>query len=231
MPAPAATEPIELGGEPFRLTDPAPDSPAYPYPGDSADGDEPPTGGSARTRRIVLNTLLAVGLAGAAVLGYTAWRIGTQKDATLTAPAQVAGLRMDNTENGRSTAEYLATAISADVDLDQTVGAVYTDPAAADRSVLFFGGTTLIWTPESDLDTAFNLISDDQGSVSGLHQVGAGDLGGTMKCGTTSTGDGDITVCGWADHGSLALAMFPNRDEAESADLLRQIRSAAQTRA
>ena len=35
----------------------------------------------------MLSSLLAIGLAGAAVLGYTGWRISSQKDATLVAPA------------------------------------------------------------------------------------------------------------------------------------------------
>jgi hypothetical protein len=66
--------------------------------------------------------------------------------------------------------------------------------------------------------------------VTGLHEVDAGELGGTMKCGSTTADGSDMTVCGWADHGSLALAMFPNRPEADSAALLREIRAAAQTR-
>jgi hypothetical protein len=51
-----------------------------------------------------------------------------------------------------------------------------------------------------------------------------------MRCGSTKSDDGDLTVCGWADHGSLALALFPNRPLDDSAALLREIRSATQTR-
>jgi hypothetical protein len=181
-----------------------------------------------RVRRIVLASLLAVALAGAAVVGVAGWQIASQKDATLVAPPQVAGLRLDESEDGKSTADYLRTALSAEVDLDQAVGAVYLD--AGGRNVLFFGGTTLIWTPGNDLDSAFNLISDDQGAVTDLHEVPAGPLGSTMKCGKTATDDGDMTVCGWADHGSLALGMFPKRTEADAANLLREIRAGAQTR-
>jgi len=39
-----------------------------------------------------------------------------------------------------------------------------------------------------------------------------------------------MPVCGWADHGSLALAMFPGRSVDDSARLFVDIRSAAQTR-
>jgi hypothetical protein len=211
---PTASEPIEVDDEPFALTGPG----------------EEETRPTSRKKIIVLCALLAVGLAGAAVTGWTGWRIASQKDATLTAPATVANLTLDESDDGLSTAEYLTTALSADVDLDKTVGGVYRDGSAADRGVLFFGGTALIWTPESDLDTAFGLISDNEGAVTNLHEVPAGDLGGTMKCGTTKTDEGNLAVCGWADHGSLALAMFPNRSEDDSAKLLRDIRNAAQRR-
>jgi hypothetical protein len=207
-------EPVEIAAEAFALTEPA--------------DEGTPAARRSRTRLIVLGSLLAVGLAGASVLGYAAWRIAAQKDATLAVPAAVAGLTVDSSEEGRSTADYLQTALSADVALDRAVGAVLTDGSGKD--VLFFGGTGLIWTPQNDLDTAFDLISDDQGAVTGLHDVPAGPLGGTMRCGTTKSDGADMPVCGWADHGSLALAMFPGRDVDEAARLLKDIRSAAQTR-
>jgi hypothetical protein len=206
---------IEVGGDPFSLTG-----------GRDDEQEKPPQRSRART--IVLSSLLAVTVAGAAALGYSGWKISTQKDATLSTPPEIAGLRLDDSADGKTTGDYLRTALSAEVDLDEAVGAVYKDGAG--HSVLFFGGTALIWTPGDDLDTAFDLISDDQGAVTGLHEVSAGRFGGTMKCGTTVTDDGNMSVCGWADHGSLALAMFPNRSEDDSAKLLVQIRDASQTR-
>lgn len=206
-------DPMEITPEPFTLTEPT---------------DHETSGPRSRSKTIVLSSLLAVGLAGASVIGLAGWRIASQKDATLAVPAQVAGLTLDNSENGRATGDYLQTALSAEVDLDEAVGVVLTDGSGKD--VLFFGGTTLIWMPESDLDTAFSLIADEQGAVTGLHDVPAGPLGGTMKCGTTKSDGADMPVCGWADHGSLALAMFPGRTEDDAADLFEGIRSAAQKR-
>ncbi|GAA3947016.1 hypothetical protein Aau02nite_69080 [Amorphoplanes auranticolor] len=206
---------MEIAADPFPLTESA---------GEEKEERKP----RSRTKTIVLSAMLAVGLAGASVLGYVGWRIASQKDATLTVPANVAGFTVDSSDEGRNTAEYLQTALSADVQLDRAVGAVFTDGSAND--ILFFGGTTLFWTPEDDLVTAFDLVSDEQGSVTGLHDVPAGPLGGTMKCGTTKADDTDMPVCGWADHGSLALAMFPGRTVEDSAKLLSEIRSAAQTR-
>jgi hypothetical protein len=211
---PGRPEPIDLAPEPFSLTGP-----------DEPDDEAAPR---SRLRRVVLNALLLIGVAGLGVLGWAGWQISAQKDATVTVPAQIAGLRLDDSQDGRDTADYLQTALTAEVDLDNAVGAVYTDGSKDD--VLFFGGTALIWSPGSDLDTAFGLISDDQGAVTGVHDVPAGKFGGTMRCGTTKTSEGQMPVCGWADHGSLALAMFPNRTEQASAALLLQIRDAAQRR-
>ena len=191
---------------------------------DQADEPAPPR---SPFRRVALGALLAVALAGAATVAYAGWQITTQKDASLATPQEIGALRLDESEDGRSTADYLQTALAAEVDLDRTVGAVY---SAAGGNVLFFGGTALIWTPENDLDAAFGLIADSQGAVTGLHDVPAGRLGGTMKCGTTKSDDGELAVCGWADHGSLALAMFPGRSQDDSAVLLRGIREAVQAR-
>jgi hypothetical protein len=214
--APPESQPFELD-EPFDLT---------------ANGDEPRDEDEPRhrspARRVVLLVLLVVALAGLGTLGYTGWQMSSQKGASLSTPDTIGSLRLDTSADGKQTADYLGTALDAQVNLDQTVGAVYSDGAG--RSILFFGGTATFWSPESQLDSAFGLISDKQGAVTGLHKVDAGRLGGTMKCGTTKSDNGNLTVCGWADHGSLALAMFPNQPESAAAPLLRQIRDATQKR-
>jgi cell division protein FtsB len=190
------------------------------------------SGKLSRRRLILLGSALVVGLAGAAVIGAAGWRVVSQQDARLATPVRIAELTRDDSQRARETADYLRTGFAADIELDDSIGAVYADPTDNDRSVLLFGGTTLLWQPEHDLDNLFDLVADDAGAITGLHEVPAGDLGGVMKCGTTPAGDGggDLAVCGWADHGSVAMAMFPGRGVAESAALLRDIRQAVQTR-
>ncbi|HEY0699851.1 MAG TPA: hypothetical protein VGD43_18820 [Micromonospora sp.] len=183
-----------------------------------------------RRRLIVLGSLLAVGLLGAGVLGSFGWRVAQQKDTRLDTPPAVAGLTRDDRAEARETADYLRDALSAGIDLDQSIGAVYVRQPDTARSVLLVGGTTLIWQPEADLDRLFELFADDTGAVTGLAEVDAGRFGGVMKCGTAATGQDALTVCGWADHGSTALAMFPGRDVDESARLLRDIRDGIQSR-
>ncbi|MFC0506911.1 hypothetical protein [Micromonospora costi] len=211
-------EPVELTEEPIQLSNREP-------------GETPERRATrSRRRRIGWAVAAVVGLAGAGTLGVAGWRVAQEKDTQLATPAQVAGLARDDSERARSTADYLRSGLAADIDLDRSVGVVYRDPADEKRSVLVFGGTTLLWQPERDLDTLFGLMSDETGKVTGLREVPAGDLGGVMKCGTTSGEGGDFAVCGWADHGSVALGMFPGRTLDDSAALFRDIRAGIQSR-
>ncbi|WP_213454083.1 hypothetical protein [Rhizomonospora bruguierae] len=184
-----------------------------------------------RSRTIVLGTLglvsavavLAGCLFGARVIG--------QKDPSLTTPATIGAFTRD-TRGGAQTADDLSTALAAGVGLDRTVGAVYTDPAAADRSVLLAAGIGLTLSPSSKLDRAMDLLSDSTGGVTGRRGVDPGGLGGLMSCGTVPAASDApaMTVCGWADYGSVAIALFPRRDISESATLMRQFRLAIQHR-
>jgi len=231
--APTDDHPIDIGTvEPPAFASSASSSASDPSAAASAstsstDG-EPAPRRRLPARRIVLGALVVVALAGGVAFGRTGWQIYTQKDATLDTPAKIGNLTLDDSTEGMATAEYLQTALSAEVKLDKAVGAVYRD--SANKNILFLGGTGLFWTPADDLSTAFGLIADNEGAVTGLHDVDAGPLGGTMKCGATKTDEGDLTVCGWADHGSLAMAMFPSSTDAEAAPLMRDIRAAAQKR-
>lgn len=231
-----------FAARPGPPSDPSPE--AAPYSDDpiemrpvweAAPSDEPadpgPRGPMSRRRKIVLGSVLVVGLAALGGIGVWGGRVISQQDTALSTPGSVAGLTLDDSADARATADDLKAAFAAGIDLKESVGAVYTDPAAADRSVLFFGGTALLWSPSKDLDTLFGLIGDESGAVTGIHEVPAGSLGGVMKCGTTTVDEGgSMAVCGWADHGSTAMALFPSRSPDEAGDLMLQMRSAVQQR-
>ncbi|MDZ5447838.1 hypothetical protein U2F26_34930 [Micromonospora sp. 4G57] len=211
-------EPVDLTDEPIQLSRRDPES-------------SPERAGTpSRRRRLVLAVALVAGLAGLGALGAGGWRVFQEKDTDLSTPVKVAGLTRDDSERARSTADYLRDGFAADIELDKSVGTVYSDPADARRAVLVFGGTTLLWQPERDLDSLFGLMADETGKVTGLREVDAGRLGGVMKCGTTSGDGGDFAVCGWADHGSVVMAMFPGRPVGQAAGLFRQLREGMQTR-
>ncbi|MEU4563760.1 hypothetical protein AB0F72_35740 [Actinoplanes sp. NPDC023936] len=223
--------PIEISDGPFRLAEPGPATSAGSAgPADeSADGGKrPPTTTGRKVRTVLLGALLVAIGAGSVTLGYVGWQVNTQRHTTLSIPSTIGDLTLDDSEDASSTAEYLRSAISAEITMDKAVGAVYT--GADERNVLFFGGTRLLWSPDEELEKAFTLLGDEESPVTGLNEVDAGELGGTMKCGTTTSDGTNLAVCGWADHGSLAVAMFLDRPESDAATLMRQIRTATQTR-
>jgi hypothetical protein len=186
--------------------------------------------GLLRPRNLVLVGLSVVTLTLAIIFGPIAWDVWHEKDVRIATPPKIAGLTLDDSQGAHDTIDYLRTAIETGVSLKKTTGAVYADEAGESRSVLFVGGIGVLVSPDEALTKTFALITDDSGGVEGVHEVAAGALGGTMKCGSTRTDGGSMAVCGWADHGSLGIAMFPNRPVDQSAELLRSIRKAVQNR-
>ena len=177
---------------------------------------------------IVCGALAGVALLGSAIVyGPTVLRVTQQSDTTVTTPAQVGAFTMDSTDDAKNTAEYVRDAIAAEVNLDKSVGAIYKDQA---QTVILVAGTARVWKPESSLSTAFKAISDDNGSVRDIHDVDAGKLGGVMRCGVTVDKEGEIAVCGWADNGSVAVALFPGRPVADAAKSMLQLRDAVEHR-
>ncbi|MFG1992168.1 hypothetical protein ACGFJ7_19530 [Actinoplanes sp. NPDC048988] len=168
--------------------------------------------------------IIAVALCGVAAVAGFGWPIVSARDTVLSTPDTVGPLRLDLSDDGRSTAENLRTVLSDGITVKTAVGAVYLDGTG--KNVRFLGGTKSMWAPGSVLDSAFGLLADKAHTeATDLHTVDAGPLGGTMKCGTAAAD----TVCGWADHGSLALAVFTGRAESDSAQLLRRLREAAES--
>lgn len=186
----------------------------------------PQSNGRGSARTWVLASLLVAGLAGAAALGTFGWRVADQRDTALTTPDQLAGLHRVVDADAAQTEEDLRTAIAAGINLDDSVAAIYRSADDADRPVLVFGGTTLIWQPERDLDTLIHDLATDAAT----EEVPAGRYGGVMKCGLASDETGMFAVCGWADHGSAVLALFPGRTVEEAAPLLREMREQMQSR-
>jgi hypothetical protein len=206
---------------------------APPAPTLPAVAQAPPR--SRRSRRwwlAMTGSIAGFGLLAALVtLGPLSYTMLTQKDAVLATPQQAAGLTLDTTERATSAADDLRSVFTAAFTMSTSVAAVYGDPHSAARSVLFVGGTGFLAKPERELTQLFSLLDDQAGHVTGVRDVDPGPLDGTMRCGTVTSTDGaPMTVCGWADYGSLAMAMLPERDIDESARLMRELRTAIQHR-
>ena len=196
------------------------------YLEDSAPVAEEPAGGRRPVRTWVLASLLVAGLAGATALGTFGWRVADQRDTTLAIPDRLAGLDRVAGPEAAQTEEELRGAITAGIELDETVTAIYRAADDENRPVLVFGGTALIWQPERDLDTLIRELVTESPTA----EVPAGRYGGVMKCALSSDEAGTLAVCGWADHGSAVLALFPNRTVDEAAPVLREMREQMQSR-
>jgi hypothetical protein len=181
-------------------------------------------------------TKIALAVLGAAVLalGVTTgpfwYRLMAQKDATLTMPESVGDLKRDDTPMAKEHASDLVAILRAQItDLDSSAGAVYEEPSGdRGRSVMIFGGTATFWNPERELDTVLEFISESgDGGLDGLKKVDPGPLGGVMKCGSTDMETASMAICGWADHGSIAVALFPGRSASDAEGLMRALRAAS----
>ena len=170
----AVREPVELTEEPIQLST-----------RDSGGDPDERSGGWSRRRKIGWTAALVVGLAGAGVLGVGGWRVAQQKDthADLARPGGGSDPRRQRAgaEHRRLPAQRPGRGHRAGPQFRHGL------PRPGGRRsarCCIFGGTTLLWQPERDLDSLFGLMSDETGAVTGLREVPAGDLGGVMKCGT-----------------------------------------------
>jgi hypothetical protein len=142
-------------------------------------------------------------------------------------PAQAAGLvRVDDEASRRLTADLKRRVRSEYLLADDVFAGVYTRPEKGGEDVTLLGAARLILDPDKDLKSALGKLS--RVSVTGARALDAGPLGGTLRCGQAVNGGG--VVCGWADHGSIGVAVFTGRSTEESAQLLRGLRAAVVTR-
>jgi len=158
------------------------------------------------------------------------------KPGTVAAPTHVAGLTLDQQSNASSTAEYLRSAVAAGMNLDSSVGAVYSDGSGDSHSVIFVGGTTTTGSSSARLKSLLGLLDDGTDGVANVTHEQAGKLGGLVDCATTtdtsvtaaSTPDA-MAACGWADGDTVGLALFPNRSISDAVALFGQMRTALET--
>jgi hypothetical protein len=149
----------------------------------------------------------------------------SQGNAKLTTPDKVAGLNKSTQPDLQTLADEMAASLSSSAKLDKSIAVFYEDPAARNKIVMLAGGTRFMWQPKKELDSAFKGAEQGGLPISGISDVDAGKMGGTARCGTAKEENIAMSVCAWADHGSLVIGVFFNRPVAESADLLRRIRA------
>jgi hypothetical protein len=184
--------------------------------------------GAGRRRAGILAGIAFLVLVGGFFAGPTVWGIWHERDHRIVIPGHVAGLALDDNPVTHDTVDQLRGTVQANVPLESTTGAIYVDESGASRSVLFVGGTGALASAEVSLDKALKAVGEDAGGIDNTRRVPPGPLGGVMKCGVTGAGPGVTAVCGWAEHGSLGVAVFTNQNPDSSAGLLRKMREAMQ---
>jgi hypothetical protein len=189
-----------------------------------------------RTRRAVWISVAAV-----LVLAAASIPIGLhllhRSTPPLHAPTHVAGLTLDTSADAKSTADYLRSAVAADMNLDTSLGAVYADPAdsttqADAHSVIFVGGTAK-GSDAALLSALMSQLTDSTDGLSAVVTEPTDGAGGLMKCGlTTDTStqdagtDTEMAACAYAGGDVVGMALFPNRTVDQAAAIMRQIRAA-----
>jgi hypothetical protein len=199
------------------------------YDDDDPDAEETPAGRVPLKRiAIVSGSVAAAALLVSGIFyGPTVFRVLGQSDTEIRSPDKVGAFTLDKSDGAKDTSEYIRDAIASKVNLDDSVGLIYRDGGT---DAILVAGTARLWKPEETLKTAFDMVADDAGGVRDTKDVDAGPLGGTMRCGVTKVDDSDLTVCGWADNGSLGVALFSNRGVPESAKSMLELRDAVEHR-
>ncbi|MET7402241.1 hypothetical protein ABZS66_53050 [Dactylosporangium sp. NPDC005572] len=162
------------------------------------------------------------------------WPIVAEGGATVTTPASLpGGLQKQESAEMEQLVASMEADLRNDLDtVDQVVAGIYSDADPQNVVVIVAAAATII-SPGSELDNAFKGFTSGAGnsvSMGSPTEYDAGKWGGTLKCATGQSSSIDMTLCAWADHGTLGIGVFINRSASESAALFRDIRDVVQSR-
>ena len=171
--------------------------------------------------------MLVLGLVAVIVLVLPSFKeFSNEATGRLSAPATVAGLTKSDNAQLQSTADQMNTLLKSKVkNSTSTVAAFYTDPASPTKVVMIAGVTGTIANPKQELEDTFSGAATTGLTIDGAHTVDAGPMSGEARCGNGKTGEVTLSICAWADHGSVGAVYFFNRDVDSSAVLFKQIRN------
>ena len=219
---PVYQDPYQASAPPFQ-----PSAPPFPGPGPAFPPPPPPRRG--KGLKITLGILAALFLVCAVGCGVFLYPIIAANGTTVTAPETLpGGLKKQTSEEMQTIVDQMERDLRNDVgDVDQVAAGIYSsgDPQ---KLVVLVAATSTVVFPDDELDDAFKGFNS--GSLGGQTSYPAGDLGGTVKCATGTEDDLPMTLCAWADHGSVGIGVFINRELKEASDLFLQIRPAVESR-
>lgn len=218
---PAYQDPYQASAPPYQ--------PPFPAPGPAF--TPPPRRG--KGLKITLGILAALLLVCGVGCGVFLYPILSASGTTVTAPATLpGGLEKQTSDSMQKIADEMERDLRADVgDVKQVAAGIYSDGDETKLVVLVAATSTVVF-PDDEVGNAFSGFNATGagGGLGGQTSYPAGDLGGTVKCASGTEDDLPMTLCAWADHGSVGIAIFIGRELKESSDLFLQIRTEVEHR-
>jgi hypothetical protein len=222
-----------------------PPQPAYPsqgYPQPGPPPGSPPVYGAPpvapmpgppakRSRKGLWITLAIVGVLALACCGGGAAFFApiVSDSATVSAPAQIAGMSRVDDPEFNSLADELAKEVKKDASADGSALGFYAPGEDKTKGVVAIAVSGTFLFPDDNIDEAFKSFNQ-LGSSSGRHDYPAGSMGGRVVCDSASVSGTSMPLCMWSDHGSFGLGLFLGRQVEEASKLILDFRQAMVTR-
>jgi hypothetical protein len=208
-----------------------------PFPGVAADRPRSATASAdpVATRRpvkgmIIFFTIVVLLIGGGAVGYFWALPVYHQMNATLVLPDNLLGFRKITIPADYLKATDLARPLR-EVGVTQPLVVEYAAGDDPTHTTLVLGGQHRVWTHVgADLKAVFARLALGGGQVSDIDPIPPGPLGGAARCGKIAAASMSGALCGWQDHGTIALLIFTSRTPQEGAVLLRAARPALEHR-
>jgi hypothetical protein len=202
----------------------------------------PPPPKKRKGLKITLSVIGGVFLVCAVIACVALYPIYRDSGAHVSAPPTLPG---GLTKQDSETADTLKSGLESDLrgnidNIDEIETGVYGAKGDDDPThvVILVAATGTFFSPGSEVDSAFKGFSSSGGlsTLSEPKDYPAGSLGGTAKCGSSQYNLGagatklTVSMCVWADHGSIGMVMFMGQDLSAVTGNLIPIREAVQTR-
>jgi hypothetical protein len=171
--------------------------------------------------------LIAIGVGATAVVLVNGG--GTKVTEHLSSPQTIGQFQLSTDPSGSLTQPSMTNDVRDEV-LNPTgsIANLYVENADISKPVVVVAVTGTVNDPDSKMTALFQEEGTDQ--ITNVHDVDAGNLSGTAKCGSATEEDLTLNVCVWVDPGSLGAVVCLGRSSAEAETIFRQMRNAVLTR-
>lgn len=157
--------------------------------------------------------------------------IARQYPSEIEVPDQIVGADRIAQGSLHELADRIAEQVNRQAGTETAVAGAYAVDGDLDHLAIVAGVGKLVMDLDQELD-AFPAAVNGEGYVfDEFHSVPAGALGGKARCGSGSVVVGVdqnalVSMCFWADHGSVGGVILHGRDMAEAAQVFRAFRAA-----